>query len=1096
MKTSVAAMLLSLPLVASAQDPPLPSAPDWTVVSGYDYLKLGFSVSSAGDVNDDGFDDVLIGCTGYIGRTLSRVRLYLGSATGLSPSPIWTVYGMEDLDSNWAERLGSCVVSAGDVNDDGFDDVILGADGWSGNAGRASVYLGGPGGLAATPVWSTSFGHYCGQRVVSAGDVNGDGYDDVLIGAPGWQQPGEVRLYHGTPTGPSVVHDWAYVGEAWNQLGEGLASGDYDGDGYSDIAIGGENLNKVYIFAGSPSGMPSSPTWQRNGVGYFGERLSAGDLNGDGFADLLVTSGGYQSDIAVRAFFGTPAGPSETYDWIIGYEYVTGSNPLATGDINGDGFDDVLLGDDSNSNTVKVFLGSATGPGSTPDWGYSPPDGGYRYGFSISSAGDVDGDGAEELIVGHPYWHPAREWGEAFLFGGVPSVPPDADPPLVEITTPADGTITNQGGIWVEASVTDESMTTITSTPAGLSGTLYPPGDSISGDVPLDLEGENTIVVSAVDATGNSGGDSVTVVRDSIPPGVQVSSPPNHAIVGSSPIELTAQVFDATDVTVQLGGYSVTVGSPGGSVTRLVDLVEGSNLVSVIARDQAMNETVITHEIVLDSLAPMVEIIAPGNGDCFGPGEENVQVAAIVSDLTTMNVVSTPSGIAETVAPPSGYVDGTLTLGEGANTLTVAATDVWLLEGSASITVILDTTPPEITIDSPGDGDPVRGTTDFHATVTDPNPGGSSGIQAVEFAVDGETEAVFSAGETYEVSLDTGQLSDGGHTLTVLASDNKANTREVSVTVLVDNTQPVIGITTPGDGWVVGGEIPFEVSVSDGGSGLAAVKLLAGDQPPSTDASIDYSEPLPSSDYRAALENTLRWGMDGPLVLTATTWDGAGNESAATVTVIVDNTAPEKALLFPVDGSTVMGTIEIQAVASDPHLQSIEVLVDGVSLGVFGTTAVSVPFDTAQRLDGAMVVEVIVTDQAGNAATCSAGVTVDNVSFELSPKTLNLKSKGGAHSITAWCEGASVPLMLPVTAQSVELHVPGGCPVLANPDFGALGDDNDNGIWDTMFKFDRQALISSIKAAIANGLDASAPVRIDLEVGGSLIGTALIRVKS
>jgi len=147
---------------------------------------FGYSVASAGDVNGDGYDDVIVGAPYYTnGQTNEgRVYVYYGSAGGLSPTYGWTA------ESDRASALfGRSVASAGDVNGDGFDDVIVGAYAYTNektNEGRAYLYIGSSSGLSNITAWtaeSDQTSALFGNSVASAGDVNGDGFDDIIVGA-------------------------------------------------------------------------------------------------------------------------------------------------------------------------------------------------------------------------------------------------------------------------------------------------------------------------------------------------------------------------------------------------------------------------------------------------------------------------------------------------------------------------------------------------------------------------------------------------------------------------------------------------------------------------------------------------------------------------------------------------------------------------------------------------------------------------------------------------------------------------------------------------------------------------------------------------
>jgi hypothetical protein len=153
----------------------------WTAEGGQVSAFFGRSVASAGDVNGDGFGDVIVGIPYYDNgeTTEGRAFVYLGSASGLEVSPAWTAEG------NQAYALfGDSVASAGDVNGDGFGDVIVSAHGFDGgefDESHVYVYLGFSLGLGDAPAWTAEGDQasaYFGSSVASAGDVNGDGFGD------------------------------------------------------------------------------------------------------------------------------------------------------------------------------------------------------------------------------------------------------------------------------------------------------------------------------------------------------------------------------------------------------------------------------------------------------------------------------------------------------------------------------------------------------------------------------------------------------------------------------------------------------------------------------------------------------------------------------------------------------------------------------------------------------------------------------------------------------------------------------------------------------------------------------------------------------
>jgi hypothetical protein len=234
------------------------SAPPAVILeSNHVGAMMGYSVSGAGDVNGDGFDDIVVGVYNYVYPSEGKAHVYHGSASGISATPATIL--VSNI-SNWG--IASSVSGAGDVNGDGFDDIIIGAkdylDGWY--HGAAFVYLGGPSGISEYPgakVQSDQSAEF-GYSVSGAGDVNGDCFDDVIVGARnydnGEMDEGAAFIYHGKGCYPIDCCDGDFDGD--NDVdGSDLAvfaadfgrtdcsgdcEGDFDGDGDvdgSDLAV-------------------------------------------------------------------------------------------------------------------------------------------------------------------------------------------------------------------------------------------------------------------------------------------------------------------------------------------------------------------------------------------------------------------------------------------------------------------------------------------------------------------------------------------------------------------------------------------------------------------------------------------------------------------------------------------------------------------------------------------------------------------------------------------------------------------------------------------------------------------------------------------
>lgn len=262
-------------------------------IAGAGAQQVGYAVSELDDVNNDGFDDFIVS---YFGEPNGVVRVHSGAP---GAPVLHTFPGLGGL-------FGFSADCAGDVNNDGVRDVVVGAPDESASAGVVRVYSGATGALLHT--FTGAAGDSLGYSVAGAGEVNDDGFDDVIAGghaAPNFAFTGVARVYSGA-TGV-LLHELS--GEPKSAFGSAVdASGDLDADGFDDFVVGAPlgGVGRATIFSGA-TGEVLDQFIGRSTTSSFGSALGGrGDLNGDGIPDLIV--GSYRDDTN-----GTDAGAAFVY---------------------------------------------------------------------------------------------------------------------------------------------------------------------------------------------------------------------------------------------------------------------------------------------------------------------------------------------------------------------------------------------------------------------------------------------------------------------------------------------------------------------------------------------------------------------------------------------------------------------------------------------------------------------------------------------------------------------------------------------------------------------------------------------------------------
>jgi hypothetical protein len=355
----------------------------------------GMTVASAGDVNGDGFDDILIGSFSdrdATGGATAKIYLFFGKSDGWSRdtnlSTATVIFSFDKITYGYPPALST----AGDINGDGFNDVIIGVgynidedhcskgitfvvfgkkDDWSRNYSLLD---------ADTSFIGESCNDSAGVSVGGSGDVNGDGFDDFLINTPYDREEkrcaGKTYLIFGKQSGwkwnvSLSESDASFIGEnAWDFSGHSISgAGDVNGDSFSDLIIGAsfndygdDESGQVYLIFGKEEGWRQNMNLSNSDASFFGKTQThigesvdgAGDVNGDGYDDLILRGGlktflflGHQDNWSMRT-------DVESADASFLFENWSGDPGLGrtiagVGDVNGDGHDDILIGDASNN---------------------------------------------------------------------------------------------------------------------------------------------------------------------------------------------------------------------------------------------------------------------------------------------------------------------------------------------------------------------------------------------------------------------------------------------------------------------------------------------------------------------------------------------------------------------------------------------------------------------------------------------------------------------------------------------------------------------------------------------------------------------------
>jgi len=386
---------------------------------------LGYSISAIGDTNGDGYVDFLVG-KNTTDTTQNISFVVRGDDVPLTSSAFVGISSSSFSNRTEAAgfHAGTVVSGIGDFNGDGVKDFLIGQPGNRIGAietGTAAVISGAnPSNfLAPTAGAGLAAGDLYGQSVTGVADFNNDGYADIVVGSPGANQAHFIAGRTTSWTGNLMTGSESFSNAGSVAFGTSVTGlGDFNGDGYSDVAVGdsavGANDGFAVIKFGNGGSSPMSTAVQRtlygdtgqvSGLGH--EVTSVGDVNGDGLTDLMIGGNGNFG----RIYFGNTGGNFASHISLDIPNTYTLSGGAGVGDFNGDGYDDfVLTFGDAGSTKAYVVYGKSSltdidisylkNPDNAFEISYAGANGSQD--IEVSGIGDINGDGYDDFAMGLP----------------------------------------------------------------------------------------------------------------------------------------------------------------------------------------------------------------------------------------------------------------------------------------------------------------------------------------------------------------------------------------------------------------------------------------------------------------------------------------------------------------------------------------------------------------------------------------------------------------------------------------------------------------------------------------------------------------------
>lgn len=446
----------------------------------------------------------------------------------------------------------------------------------------------------------------------------------------------------------------------------------------------------------------------------------------------------------------------------------------------------------------------------------------------------------------------------------------DTTAPALTVSQPTENSIIATTQVTVSGTFSDQSPTTVkvNGVNAGIQGNSY------SLAVPLS-EGQNSLLISAIDSAGNHTDITRHVVRDTTQPQLSIQQPADGSLTNSTQVQVNGTVNDATLTAVTVNNVSAPL--TGNSFTATVQLVEGANAVQVHATDAAGNQSDLTLHVNRDSVAPTILISSPASG--LTTNAAQITVVGTFADASPVSV--TVNGAAATI--DENQFMSTVVIAGGTNSIQIVATDAATNQSTQSVTVTGDSTSPVITLTAPAEGSVAKSVVVAGHVTDDSFPSLLIDNTPVPIDANGDFRTEF-------------RPEDGPIEVRLVAVDRAGNSIELIRNLTVDNTPPVIDSFTPAAGAVVDSPLTLGGHAED----ITAVVVQVN----GVNAVVRESGDFSASNIMVP---------EGEISVSVVATDAAGNAATSSLTLFGrDRTPPAPPTVVPVISPTrlIFQTIE------------------------------------------------------------------------------------------------------------------------------------------------------------------------------------------